>query len=55
MPEIIVVAGGAEKRDAIHAVLRGGHATSLVTDKAVADHLLEHRPEAKPAGRPSDS
>jgi DNA-binding transcriptional regulator LsrR (DeoR family) len=55
VPEIIVVADGAEKRDAIHAVLRGGYATALVTDKAVADHLLEHRPEARPEGRPSDS
>lgn len=41
IPEIIVVAGGAEKRAALRAVLRAGFVTTLVTDAASALALLE--------------
>ena len=44
IPEIVVVAGGAIKAGAIGSVLRGGFATTLVTDVAVARHLLEAEP-----------
>ena len=47
VPEIIAVAGGTEKSDAIRAVLLGGFATSLVTDHIVANYLLEHDPPAQ--------
>jgi DNA-binding transcriptional regulator LsrR (DeoR family) len=36
IPERICVAGGQEKVEAIHAVLRGGYATVLVTDEETA-------------------
>jgi DNA-binding transcriptional regulator LsrR (DeoR family) len=52
VPEIIAVAGGAKKREAIRAVLVGGFATSLVTDNVVADYLLEHQPPARAQGHP---
>jgi DNA-binding transcriptional regulator LsrR (DeoR family) len=47
IPEVIAVAGGSSKANAIRAVLVGGLATSLVTDTAVARSLLErpHRGE----------
>lgn len=41
--DVIAVAGGSDKATAIMAVLRGGYASSLVTDQSVARHLLEHR------------
>jgi deoxyribonucleoside regulator len=37
----LVVAGGLEKRDVIRALLRGGYATTLVTDDEVAAYLLD--------------
>jgi DNA-binding transcriptional regulator LsrR (DeoR family) len=40
IPEVIAVAGGEPKASAILAVLRGGLATSLVTDENAARHLL---------------
>ncbi|HEX3782648.1 MAG TPA: sugar-binding domain-containing protein [Pseudonocardiaceae bacterium] len=40
IPEVIAVAGGESKAGAILAVLRGGLATSLVTDEAAAGRLL---------------
>ncbi|MBV6658656.1 MAG: sugar-binding transcriptional regulator [Devosiaceae bacterium] len=41
LPCRIAVAGGPEKTDAIHAVLRGGYPTHLVTDENTARALLE--------------
>jgi DNA-binding transcriptional regulator LsrR (DeoR family) len=40
IPERICVAGGAEKREAIAAMLAGNYATTLVTDAAAAEGLL---------------
>lgn len=40
IPETVAVAGGADKAEAIRAVLRGGFLTSLVTDTEVATRLL---------------
>ena len=44
IPEVIAVAGGEAKADAIRAVLRGRAVTSVVTDSAVARELLAHEP-----------
>jgi DNA-binding transcriptional regulator LsrR (DeoR family) len=41
VPEVVAIAGGQRKADAIGAVLRSGLVTSLVTDTAAADHLLQ--------------
>ncbi|MFR9674152.1 sugar-binding transcriptional regulator [Streptomyces sp. TR06-5] len=41
IPEVVAIAGGQRKADAIAAVLRSGLVTSLVTDTAAADHLLQ--------------
>ncbi|MDT0382235.1 sugar-binding domain-containing protein [Streptomyces sp. DSM 42041] len=41
IPEVVAIAGGQRKADAIGAVLRSGLVTSLVTDTAAADHLLQ--------------
>jgi DNA-binding transcriptional regulator LsrR (DeoR family) len=40
IPEVIIVAGGASKADAVAAVLKGGFANSLVTDVGLAHRLL---------------
>jgi DNA-binding transcriptional regulator LsrR (DeoR family) len=40
IPEVIAVAGGAQKAKAIHAVIAAGLITSLVTDADVARYLL---------------
>ena len=40
IPEVIIVAGGASKADAVAAVLKGGFANSLVTDVSLAHRLL---------------
>ncbi len=40
IPETVAVAGGADKAEAIRAVLRGGFLTSLVTDTDAATRLL---------------
>ena len=40
VPEIVVVAGGAEKHAALRAVLRAGFVTTLITDRASALSLL---------------
>lgn len=40
IPEVIGIGGGLQKADAIAAVLRGGWIHTLVTDSAVARHLL---------------
>jgi DNA-binding transcriptional regulator LsrR (DeoR family) len=41
VPELIAVAGGYNKIRAIRAVLRGGYATTLITDSVAAKGLLE--------------
>lgn len=40
IPERLLVAGGANKAEAIHASLRGNYATHFITDEAVAKALL---------------
>jgi DNA-binding transcriptional regulator LsrR (DeoR family) len=45
IPEVIAVAGGADKADAVTAVLQGGYATSLVTDVHLARLLLRDAEE----------
>ncbi|MET7640596.1 sugar-binding domain-containing protein [Streptomyces sp. NPDC005438] len=50
VPEVVAIAGGQRKAEAIGAVLRSGLVTSLVTDTAAADRLLgEVRPGPRPA------
>ncbi|MBB3049977.1 DNA-binding transcriptional regulator LsrR (DeoR family) [Prauserella isguenensis] len=41
VPEVIALSGGAEKADAIAAVLRSGMVDTLVTDASAAERLLE--------------
>jgi DNA-binding transcriptional regulator LsrR (DeoR family) len=43
IPDVIAVAGGESKVRAIHSVLRGGLANSLITDVSAARLLLESR------------
>ncbi|MGH3716211.1 MAG: sugar-binding transcriptional regulator [Micromonosporaceae bacterium] len=45
VPEVIAVAGGAQKCGAIRAALRGGFITSLVTDAGAAQALLDSAEE----------
>jgi DNA-binding transcriptional regulator LsrR (DeoR family) len=49
IPDVIAVAGGAQKAQAIHAVIAAGLITSLVTDADVARYLLT---QPVPAGKP---
>ncbi|MFE9338841.1 sugar-binding transcriptional regulator [Streptomyces sp. NPDC007063] len=50
IPEVVAIAGGHRKAAAIGAVLRSGLVTSLVTDTAAADWLLnEEQPGPRPA------
>ncbi|MDB1088892.1 sugar-binding domain-containing protein [Streptomyces sp. ACA25] len=49
IPEVVAIAGGRRKADAIAAVLRSGLVTSLVTDTAAADQLLAAAPGHRPA------
>ncbi len=46
IPERLLVAGGVSKKDVILAALRGGYATHLITDEAVAVALLAAAPDA---------
>ena len=48
--EVIAVGGGSDKVAAFRAVLKGGYATSLITDVIVARALLDEPPPAAPAG-----
>jgi DNA-binding transcriptional regulator LsrR (DeoR family) len=41
IPDVLAVAGGAAKAEAVRAVLAGGYATSLVVDTALATALLD--------------
>ncbi|MGH3648954.1 MAG: sugar-binding transcriptional regulator [Micromonosporaceae bacterium] len=45
VPEVIAVAGGAQKSEAIRAALRAGFITSLVTDAGAAQALLNSSEE----------
>ncbi|MER6766702.1 MULTISPECIES: sugar-binding transcriptional regulator [Amycolatopsis] len=47
IPEVIAVAGGTEKTEALQSVLRGSTVTSVVTDAAVATELLAREPETE--------
>lgn len=49
VPEVVAIAGGQRKAEAIGAVLRSGLVTSLVTDTAAADQLLESGPGPRAA------
>mgnify|MGYP001349951363 CR=1 FL=1 len=49
IPEVVAIAGGRRKADAIGAVLRSGLVTSLVTDTTAADRLLTQPPGRRPA------
>lgn len=51
IPEVIAVAGGRAKAEAIRAVLKGGYITSLVTDASVAGLLLDGRQNAQRESR----
>jgi DNA-binding transcriptional regulator LsrR (DeoR family) len=44
IPEVIAVTGGSTKAAAARAVVCGRYATSLVTDRTVAEHLLSDPP-----------
>ncbi|WP_329167075.1 transcriptional regulator (plasmid) [Streptomyces sp. NBC_01717] len=52
IPEVIGVAGGIQKAEAIGAVLRSGLLTSLVTDSSAALHSLGGSPCSEPNGEP---
>jgi DNA-binding transcriptional regulator LsrR (DeoR family) len=54
VPEVVAIAGGRRKADAIGAVLRSGLVTSLVTDTVAADRLLTQSPGRRPALERSD-
>jgi DNA-binding transcriptional regulator LsrR (DeoR family) len=41
VPEIIAVAYGSSKADAVRAAVRGGFATNLITHTSLAQHLLD--------------
>lgn len=47
-PEVVAVAGGQEKADAIYATARSGLLTSLVTDRRAAECLLQREPVTQP-------
>lgn len=42
IPQRLAVAGGMNKRAVVLACLRGGYATTLVTDENTAEYLLQH-------------
>ena len=42
IPQRLAVAGGTSKRAVVLACLRGGYATTLVTDEDTAEYLLQH-------------
>ncbi|MFF3946673.1 sugar-binding transcriptional regulator [Streptomyces sp. NPDC001902] len=50
IPEVLAIAGGLRKAAAVDAVLRSGLVTSIVTDTAAADYLLDSTtPMPRPA------
>ncbi|WP_432164562.1 sugar-binding transcriptional regulator [Streptomyces sp. bgisy031] len=53
IPEVIAVAGGEAKTDALRAVLRGRAVTSLITDSTVAARLLSEEPPTERSRRQS--
>jgi len=46
IPEVVAVAGGVDKADAVGVVLRAGFVTTLITNAPVARHLLKQDPVA---------
>jgi DNA-binding transcriptional regulator LsrR (DeoR family) len=46
IPEVIAVAGGRDKVDAVHVALRAGIITTLITNITVAQALLDDAPNA---------
>ena len=50
-PEVVAVAGGVDKVDAIHAALRTGIVRALITDRLTAETLAA-RPHAEPGAGP---
>ena len=42
IPQRMAIAGGPAKQDVLLACLRGGYATTLVTDERTAEYLLSH-------------
>jgi DNA-binding transcriptional regulator LsrR (DeoR family) len=53
VPEVLCVAGGARKTNAIQVLLEAGWFQSLITDTRTADHLLDVRQANAPAPTPS--
>jgi len=47
VPRVVAVAGGAAKADAVAAAARAGLITTLVADRALAEHVLETPPVPK--------
>jgi DNA-binding transcriptional regulator LsrR (DeoR family) len=41
IPEVVAVAGGVDKADAVGVVLRTGFVTTLITNASVAQQLLK--------------
>ena len=39
--EVVAIAGGSQKQNAIAAALRGGWLTGLITDEVTARHLVD--------------
>ena len=46
IPEVVAVAGGTEKTEAISVVLRAGFVTTLITNSSVAQQLLARAPSS---------
>jgi DNA-binding transcriptional regulator LsrR (DeoR family) len=42
IPELILIAGGESKAEAVHAVINAGLGTTLITDNSMAELLLSH-------------
>jgi DNA-binding transcriptional regulator LsrR (DeoR family) len=51
IPKRLAIAGGELKREALLGTLRGGFATTLVTDDGTAAYLLERAVDARAPGR----
>jgi DNA-binding transcriptional regulator LsrR (DeoR family) len=52
IPEVVAVAGGRTKAEAIAVVLRAGFITTLVTNSTVARHLLDAAPPDRQPSSP---
>jgi DNA-binding transcriptional regulator LsrR (DeoR family) len=51
IPEVVAVAGGGEKADAVSVVLRAGFVTTLITNASVAQQLLKRESPGE-SGKP---